>query len=435
MADAAGVAEAVREQTLAEVQHWRLAAEALRDLDAVAAPEAWASMEEYLRHQVRDRLGAIVAGLVAEAAVLERRADSGRDIRDIRKDLLRLRWRYQQVETVVDFFGDAINTRTNATVRDLLRGYDTLASDSMARTLNRVGLDAPPALVYVDKGLGAAILRTGIRLWDAGHPSPAASIKLTRHNLSFPTAMLHETGHQVGHVTGWNGELAEALTSTLAPRSREVADLFGAWAGEIAADVHAFGQAGWAPLVALANVVDGTGGAAYRIRPGDPHPFPLIRVLLNVALCRSWFGSGPWDRVATAWLARHPVESAPVEVAGIARVSIAALPDVVDVCTRRPMAAFRGLPFAGVVDPLRVEPAALRTFASSAGASLSTSAYLRRRDPLRVFAVLAGRIVEDRLGAPAHRAALVRWVADLGADDRSRTPHIASPIPHATPAA
>ena len=84
-------------------------------------------------------------------------------------------------------------------MRDLLRGYDTLASDSMARTLEPLGIDAPPALVYVDKGLGAAILSAGVRLWDAAHPSPAAAIKLTRHNLSFPTAMWHETGHQAAH--------------------------------------------------------------------------------------------------------------------------------------------------------------------------------------------------------------------------------------------
>ncbi|MHA7209546.1 hypothetical protein [Arthrobacter sp. MDT1-65] len=422
MADLISLTRAIQSQTIAEVQHWRLAIEALADLDTVAAPAAWASMEVYLREQVRSRLAGIVSGLVAEAAVLEGRAASGRDIRSVRRDVLRLRQRYLQVETVLDYFGDAINTRTNPAMQNLLRGYDTLASDSMARTLTPLGIDAPPALVYIDKGLGAAILRSGVRLWDAGHPSPAAAIKLTRHNLSFPTAMLHETGHQVGHVTGWNAELAEALTTTLAPRSREIAELVASWAGEIAADVHAFGQAGWAPVVALANVVDGTGAAVYRIRPGDPHPFPLIRVLINVALCRSWFGEGPWDRVATAWLGRHPIAGAPPEVAGITRTIVAALPEMVDVCTRRPMAAFHGQPFAKVVDPRRVRPNAIQDFARSAGDSLAVSAYLRRRDPIRVFALLASRIVEDPVRATAHRAALLRWLTDLGADDQSRTP-------------
>ena len=410
---------ALREQTAAEALHWRLASEALVDLDAVAAPESWASLEIYLRQRVRDRLTAIVSGLVAEAAVLERRSAAGGDVADIRRDVLRLRSRYLQVETVLDFYGDAINTRTNQTMRDLLRGYDTLASDSMARTLEPLGIDPPPALVYVDKGLGAAILRAGIRLWDSGHPSPAAAIKLTRHNLSFPTAMLHETGHQVAHLTGWNGELADMLTARLLPRSRELADMWASWSSEIAADVHAFGQAGWTPVFALANVVDGVASQVYRILPGDPHPYPFIRVLFNVAMCRMWFGAGPWDRVAAAWLARHSLERAPDDVAGITRLSLAALPDIVDVCTRRPMSAFRGAPFSSVVDPRRVSPNALDTFAGTAGESLSTSAYLRRRDPLRVFAVLAGRSIGDPAHAADHRRRLRRWIADLGADNPS----------------
>ena len=409
---------AARDQTAAEARHWRLAAQALADLDAVAAPDAWASMETYLRQRLRDRLGGIVAGLVSEAMRLEQRAAAGRDVRTLRRDVLQVRARYLQVETVLDFFGDAISTRTNTAMRDLLRGYDTLASDSMARTLAPLGLEAPPALVYVDKGLGAAILRAGVRLWDAAHPSPAAAIRLTRHNLSFPTAMLHETGHQIGHLTGWNAELTEALAAGLAPRSREVAELWGSWSGEIAADVHAFAQAGWAPVVALANVVDGTSSDVYRIRSGDPHPFPLIRVLFNVALCRSWFGPGPWDRIATVWLARHPIATAPGDVAGITRTSIAALGDVVDICTRRSMLAFRGRPFAAIADPRRLAPDSLRAFAHTAGRSLETSAYLRRRDPLRVFAVLATRTLHDPARAADHRAVLRRWVTDLGSDDR-----------------
>lgn len=106
----------------------------------------------------------------------------------IRRGVLLLRHRYLQAETVLDFYGDAINTRTNSTMRALLRGYDTLAGDSMAASLGPLGIPAPPALVYLDKGLGAAVLRAGVRLWDQAHPSPAAAIKLTRHNLSYPTA-------------------------------------------------------------------------------------------------------------------------------------------------------------------------------------------------------------------------------------------------------
>jgi hypothetical protein len=211
------------------------------------------------------------------------------------------------------------------------------------------------------------------------------------------------------------------LASQLRARSREVADLWASWASEIAADVHAFVQAGWTPVFALANVVDGTTNQVYTIRPGDPHPYALIRVLFNVAMCRSWFGPGPWDRVATAWLARHPLERVPDDVAAVTRVSVDALHDIVDVCTRRPMNAFHGAPLTGVIDPQRESPAAMAAFAASAGDTLATSAYLRRRDPLRVFSIMAARTVDDPAHADDHAARLRRWVADLGIDDRSIT--------------
>ncbi|MGH3835413.1 MAG: hypothetical protein ACRDSF_06875 [Pseudonocardiaceae bacterium] len=411
---------AAARQTSAEVAHWRLAVEALADLYAVAAPDAWASLEEYLQHSIRERLAGVVVSLTQEARALERMAANGRDADAIRRGVLLLRHRYLQAETVLDFYGDAINTRTNPTMRALLRGYDTLAGDSMAASLVPLGIQAPPALVYLDKGLGASILRAGVRLWDQAHPSPAAAIKLTRHNLSYPTALLHETGHQVAHLTGWNGELAEALHAVLTPRSSDVAELWRSWASEIAADAHAFAQAGWAPVVALANVVDGPTAEVFRIRFADPHPFAWIRVMFNVALCQSWFGAGPWDDVAKVWWQRHPPQAAGREVEHVARVSIEALDDIVDACTRRPMRAFRGAPLSAVLDPRQVHPASLHALEQQAGGSLLTSSYLRRRHALRILALLATRAVLDPRNAEEHRSRLRAWVCDLGADASPR---------------
>ncbi|WP_410672203.1 hypothetical protein [Amycolatopsis sp. cmx-4-68] len=413
-------------QTEAELVHWKLAVEALADLDTIAAPEAWQALEDYLQRQVRGRLSEVVAVLVAEGRALHRRLTAGGDPAAIREAVLRLRTRYLQVETILDFYGDAVNSRTNPALRALLRGYDTLAGDSMAAVLNRLGIESPPALVYLDRGLGAAILRAGIRLWDHSHPSPAAAIKLTRHNLAYPTALLHETGHQVAHLTGWNTELADALATALTPHSTEVAEVWRGWAGEIAGDVHAFAQAGWAPVAALANVVDGPTPSVYRIRFGDPHPFPFLRVMFNAALCRSWFGAGPWDDVAEVWRRRHPLTGAAGDVAALTRVSLAALPDVVDVCTRRPMAAFGGVPLAALLDPRRVSPAALRSLARQAGPSLLTSAYLRRREPLRILAQLSTLAVLEPAAAAEHQARLLAWVTDVGADAAPRSHHHAA---------
>jgi hypothetical protein len=403
-------------QTAAEVAHWLLAAQGLADLDDAAAPEAWAGLESYLQRGVRDRMAAMVAALVAEARVVQRLTANGAEPAATRAGVLRLRRRYLQAETVLDFYGDAINSRSNPALRGILRGLDTLAGDSMAATLGPLGIDAPQALVYVDKGLGASILRAGIRLWDQAHPSPAAAIKLTRHNLSHPTAILHETGHQVAHLTGWTAELADALYGVLAPRSVDVAQLWRSWAGEVAADVHAFAQAGWAPVFALSTVVDGTTAEVFRIRYGDPHPFGWIRVMFNAALCRGWYGAGPWDDVANAWQQRHPMGAADAEAREVARVSVDALADLVDVCTRRPLRAFRGAPLSAVLDPRAVSPNRLRELEKQAGGTLLTSSYLRRRHSLPLFAQLSTRAVLDPANAEAHRTRLRDWLRDVGAD-------------------
>ena len=149
-------------QTEAELAHWQLAVEALADLDTVAAPEAWAALEDYLQRRVRDRLSEVVAVLVAEGRGLRRLLASGGEPGEVRRAVLRLRTRYLQVETILDFYGHAVNSRTSPTLRALLRGYDALAGDSMAAILTRLGIDPPPALVYLDRGLGAAILRAGV---------------------------------------------------------------------------------------------------------------------------------------------------------------------------------------------------------------------------------------------------------------------------------
>jgi hypothetical protein len=410
-----------RRQLAAEVVHWAQAVEALADLDTVAAPEAWASVERYLRASVRDRLSSVVASLAAETVRVQRLVDAG-DLDDVRRRLLRLRDRYLQVETILDFYGDAVNTRTNPAMRALLRGLDTIASDSMEWSLRPLGIEAPPALVYLGEGLGASILRAGVRLWDRSHPSPAAAIKLTRHNLARPTAILHETGHQVAALTGWTAELAEALRAVLAPRSHELAEAWEGWAGEVAADAHAFAQAGWAPLAALANVVDGPTPRVYRLPIGDPHPFPWVRVMLNAAFCRSWFGPGPWDDMARTWRDRHPPDRAPGDAGGLARASVDALGPIVDVCTRRPMGAFGGRPLHALDDPRRVSPSALAAFAARSGPSLLTSSYLRRVASLRVLAWLTQPAADDPTGvdptqaAAARRTRLTRWLADLGAE-------------------
>jgi hypothetical protein len=165
--------------------------------------------------------------------------------------------------------------------------------------------------------------------------------------------------------------------------------------------------------MALANVVDGPSSHVFRIRPGDPHPPGLVRVVLNCRLLKMWFGAGPWDDLAAAWMERHPIESAR-SVAPITADVVGVLDRVAEICSMTPMRAFQGATFGDVLDPRRVSPNSLRAFEHQAGATLLTSAYLQRQEPIRILALLAMKGVEDPERIKEHRRALVDWARALG---------------------
>jgi hypothetical protein len=116
-------ADTGRDQLAAELAHWQVAADGLADLDAVASEAAWSSLESYTRLRLRDRLVRVVAALSAEAAELQAALASGADLADLRRRTLRLRARYLQVEAVIDFYGDAVNTRTTPRLGAVLRAW------------------------------------------------------------------------------------------------------------------------------------------------------------------------------------------------------------------------------------------------------------------------------------------------------------------------
>ncbi len=407
-----------RLQLIGEIEHWSVAAEQLGDLSMVASPEAWTRLEGYVQRSLHDRLAAVAASLASEArrlATAAAEAQSAPELSVIRRRQLELRRRYLQAETIIEFFGDAINSRTNAHLGEVLRGLDLLATDSMDAVLRPLGHDAPPVLTYLDNGAGASILRAGVRLWDEGSVSPVAAIKITRHNLGYPTALLHETGHQVFHQTRWVPELAQALHEAMAPFSIQAADAWRSWASEVAADVHAFVHTGYAPVPALANVVDGPTRRVFAMSLGDPHPFGWIRVMFNIALCRSWFGPGPWDQLARTWRLRHSPAAASDGAVGIARASLPHLSRLVDVCTRQPMSAFGGRALCEIVDPRRVSPSALQRFADQSGPALYTSSHLQRRESMRVLAWSALRLTRHPLD-PSAGTDLRTWLRRLGTE-------------------
>ncbi|MEV0386035.1 hypothetical protein [Nonomuraea sp. NPDC050643] len=406
--------DASRTQVARQVAHWAAAARSLRDLDEMASAQAWAGLESYLGLAIRRHLTGVVDRLLGEAATLKAElaaAETAAALELVQRHVLAFTRRYLRAEITVDFYTDAVKTRTNPRIAGLLRACDTLAYRSLAQPLDQLGRPVPVVLSYVDTGRGAAILKAGLRLWDGASESPAAAIKIARHNLLRPTALIHEAGHQFAHACGWTGEFAAALRRDLPSGA---AQAWSEWASEVAADAFAFAHTGYAAVAALHDVVAGETAEVHRAIPGDPHPPAYLRVLLGVQMCRAHYGAGPWDDLAEAWIAAHPAREADPGTDDLLRDCLPALGDVVRLSIDTPMKAFAGRPLGALVPPAHVHPKTLDELEQRLGPALYNSTHWIWTEALRLLALTGLRMATQ----PDQAAETVRvqesWMLRLG---------------------
>lgn len=411
------VEDAFRLQLARQVAHWRSATIGLGDVENFAAPAAWSGLERYLSLAIRGHLADSIQRLRVQLNQLRRdlrSAATPQDLAVVRRRLVHFRKRFLRTETVVDFFGDAVNTRTSPRLAALLSACDQLAFRSMDQVLTPLGKAAVPVLSYVDRGLGASILKANLRLWDGGALNPVAAIKVVRHNLLRPAGSLfHESGHQVAHILGWNEELAENLNQLLAD-DRDVAEVWSSWASEITADVHAFAHTGYASVATLHDVLAADERTVFRFIPGDPHPVSYLRVLLGVAMCEVSYGAGPWRDLGAAWVAANSLDRAPVDVRTLVERSASRLDAIAATCLTAPMKAFGNRPVTALLDPGRVAPKALEALAAEAGPQLTTSSTLLRREGIRIAALLGYRAAVDPERAASLAEEQEDWMGRLG---------------------
>jgi hypothetical protein len=402
-----------------QIMHWWSAAEGLSNLESMASASAWAQLERYLGVAVRKSLNEAVDQLVRECDVLRaqfRAARSLSDLKAVQHGTIAFRDRYLRTETLVDYYSHAVNTRTSAELGATLRACDLMAQRSMQAVLEPLGQRVPHVLTYFDRGLGASILKAGLRLWDGGTLSPVATIKITFHNRRRPTALIHETGHQVSHLLDWNDELAKTLERGLSDAPVDLRKTWASWSSEIAADCFAFVHTGFGSISALSDVVGGTAASVFRFVPGDPHPIAFLRVLLGVEMCVRCFGSGPWEELGKTWTENYDLRDADPSVRALVAGSLPLLPRIVELCLRTPQRAFRGRTLCDLIDPARVRPEALLALENSLGSSLFHSPHWISAECLRLLALHTLRFSTQ----PERGADILRdqsaWMTRLGSE-------------------
>jgi len=408
---------AVRVQVIRQVAHWRAAVVALDDFENFASATAWGNLERYLGVAIRTQLQASVERLRRGSDVLEaelRAAETLEDLERVRRRVVAFRRRFLQVELALDFYGDAVNTRTSPKVGAMLRACDILAGRSMDVVFQPMGRKTPPTLTYVDKGIGASILRSGLRLWDGRSLSVASAIKVTRHNLGRPTAVLHEAGHQVSFSLGWNEELAAAFEREFRHDAPDVGEALASWSSEIAGDAFAFCHAGYAAVAALHDVIAGEPLRVWWIPSGDPHPPAQLRVLIGTAMARRFYGAGPWDDLERSWTVAHPISEAPRSRRRLHASAMARMPRIADVCLTRAYPAFGARALSALVDPLRVRPDELARLERDAGTALFTSPHWIWNESLRLLALSGYRAATEPERATSIAEQFETWMTRLG---------------------
>lgn len=394
-----------------QVAHWLAASRTFRDAEEFASLTAWKSVEREIGAPLRRQLHIAVEELIAlgdaTVALIAKARQAPALVDQAATAVQRFRRRYVQVDTTLDFLGDAVNSRTSPQLCAALSTLDRLAVASMAPVLQRANKPVPRVLVYQDKGTGASILRAGVRLWAPGTIMPVAAIKIVRHNLYRPTSLFHETGHQVAHLTDWTPSVRTSIARALADDAQLQA-MWTPWASEIAADVYAFLLTGYASVAALYDVV-GDAETILRWPIGDPHPIGWLRTALGCAFSKQCFGaSGPWVQLQRAMEARHPMSKADESVRPLLARSLAAMPRIAAACLFAPVPALKNRPMTDVLDPQRVSPKALAEFERNAGAALWTSPHWRQTEGIRIVALAGLREAE-------HPETATHWI------ERART--------------
>jgi len=408
--------DSIQSSMLRQVNHWLQAATRLSDLDKLASVNAWQGIDHNIGVTLKKSLHQSVNDVIVFSNTLKKQLESSKDqssLRTIKRGLMQLRERYLKTEETIHFYTVAINSRTTPNIAALLRACDILCKKSMQELLKPLGKETPEVLTYVDKGVGASILKAGLRLWD-GNISSVAAIKITQHNLFRPTAIIHETGHQVAHILNWNDELSNALQNGLPAHSKVVGAAFAGWSSEMAADAFAFVHTGFASVAALHDVVSGTPASVFAYHTNDPHPICYLRVLMNIEMCRQFFGAGPWDAMEEAFKNDYDINLVNFASVGLIKFCVEALPDVVKLLLKSTYHAFGNKSLSQIINPENISPKELEKLEYIAGPALYTSHAWIWKESIRLLALNGYRIGVGKGDLTALYKQQEEWMMKLG---------------------
>ena len=309
-----------------------------------------------------------------------------------RRRLAALRLRFNAVLTRVDVFADVLTQRSEHGTGVWLAGLDAAAADGLALPGY---YDAPPAICYLDRGMGAAIRRARTRL-PGGGDNPVAIVRIPRERMigsGVAASLFHEVGHQAAALLDLVASLRAAIATQ--PGAGTGAWVYWErWISEILADLWALARLGIGATLGLIAVVSLPRPFVFRIELDDPHPFPWIRVRLSCALGQALYPHPQWGRTARLWKALYPLDPLSTDKRQLIDRLQAGMPGLIRLMLGHRPASLRGRALGAVLEPDSRQPMRLRQL-YHAWLDMPMQAYRTR--PALVLAVIGQARADGRL--------------------------------------
>jgi hypothetical protein len=182
----------------------------------------------------------------------------------------------------------------------------------------------------------------------------------------------------------------------------------------MAADAFAFVHSGFGAVAALHDVVSGLPQAVFAYHQHDPHPISYIRVLMNIEMCRQFYGTGAWDDLEEAFKNDYDINLVNFPSIALVRMCVNALPDVVKLLLQKPYIAFGNRSLSQVISPANVSPRELEKLEYMAGPALYTSHAWIWKESLRLLALNGYKIGIGKGDLPALYKQQEEWMTKLG---------------------
>ena len=357
---------------------------------------------------------------VARVGLLETHEIGGR--RRVASEVGRSELELASSYAIFDTFMDVLTQRASPWLGALLKGCDVLALDAMRSEQHPALALASAPIVYLNRGFGAAILRSGVSLAPAAKsPMPLVQIPYARLQEKYHlSSLVHEVGHETLVRLGLRSPLVRAVREGLDGRvAPAVRDACAVWMNELGPDFWAFGCCGAAHALTVRDALALPSRVTYDVRPNAVHPPVWFRTMIAFDWCRRAFGRGEWDDWERRYLQLFPLALAPAKDRAFLDVALReAVPRIGDVLFGRRFPTLDRRTLADLFGIARLHP--LRLSRALHGAKTTSAAFRTERPTTQLAAFRWMRersdISESRLDE-----AMSTWLRGLSPSSR-RTP-------------